>query len=58
MSCSAKALLPDSWGRPVDFASCAATSKIVVPVRSVCRNASSSAYAIVEIRSQSWASCG
>ena len=53
MSCSANALLPDSWVWPPPFASCAARSKIVVPVRRVWRNASSSAYATREIRSQS-----
>ena len=44
---------PESTEPPEERTSDAAVSKMVVPVRSVCRKASSSAKATVEIRSQS-----
>ena len=53
MSWSANAWLPESVVAPAFFTSSAARSKIWVPDWSVLRNASSSAYATREIRSQS-----
>ena len=43
---------------PADLVSAIAVSRIVVPARSVARNASSSAYAYWEIRPKSSASSG
>ena len=58
MSCNWNALSPESAGLPADFVSAIAVSRMVVPARSVARNASSSAYAYWEIRPNSSASSG
>ena len=58
MSCSWNACEPDSFAPPAFLVSVIAVSRIVVPARSVDRNASSSAYAYDEIRPNSSATSG
>ena len=58
MSCSANAWSPASMVRPDDLAFATAVSRIVVPDARVRRKASSSAYAICEIREKPVASSG